>query len=137
MSNYKGYLLKNREGSTIIDKYIQYDTYNSTPNQREDIEAHREDNSRDLYRLVADGRKTALQFSTVDMNLDEKIEFQNFFNESMIDWDERKIWMSFWNDEINDYVKGEFYIPNITYPIISKDEDTIYYGSIQIDLVEY
>ena len=47
MSDFKGFLLKNSSGETL-DRYIQFDTYSSTPNQREEINAYRDDNTRDL-----------------------------------------------------------------------------------------
>lgn len=134
---FEGYLLKS--GNDIFPhKYIEYSSWDSTPNQREEIKAYRDDNTRDLTRVTAAGRKTAIAFKTRDsLTLEEKMEIQNFFTSHETNAAERKIPLTFWNDESNSYVTSDFYRPNIKFPIKSISGNSIVYGSIQIDLVEY
>jgi hypothetical protein len=134
---FEGYLLKS--GNDIFPhKYIEYSSWESTPNQREEIKAYRDDNTRDLTRVTAAGRKTAIAFKTRDsLTLDEKIEIQTFFTSHETDAAERKIPLTFWNDEDNEYKTGYFYRPNLKFPIKSISGNSIVYGSVQIDLVEY
>ena len=54
MSAFAGYLLQNSLGETI-DEYIEFESYDSTPNQREEIDAWRDDNTRELFREPAEG----------------------------------------------------------------------------------
>ena len=77
-----GYLLKIANSSIIFpNHYIQYETWKSTPNQREEIKAYRDDNTRDLFRVTAEGRKTIISFSTrPGLNLQDKLIIQDFFN---------------------------------------------------------
>ena len=134
---FEGYLLKS--GNDIFPhKYIEYSSWNSTPNQREEIKAYRDDNTRDLTRVTAAGRKTAIAFKTRDnLHLDEKIEIQEFFTSHETNADERKIPLTFWNDESNSYETGDFYRPNIKFTINKISGKDIVYGAVQIDLVEY
>ena len=134
---FQGYLLKS--GNDIFPhKYIEYSSWESTPNQREEIKAYRDDNTRDLTRVTAAGRKTAIAFKTREnLTLAEKTEIQNFFTSHETNAAERKIPLTFWNDESNSYVTSNFYRPNIKFPIISISGKDIIYGSVQIDLVEY
>lgn len=134
---FQGYLLKSAK-KIFPHKYIDYSSWDSTPNQREEIKAYRDDNTRNLTRVTAAGRKTAITFKTRDnLTLAEKKEIQNFFTESETDAAERKIQLTFWNDEDNAYKTGYFYRPNTKFQIKSISGNDIVYGSIQIDLVEY
>ncbi len=132
-----GYLLKS--GNDIFPhKYIQVESWSTTPNQREEIKAYRDDNTRDLTRVTAAGRKTAIQFKTrAHLHLAEKQEIQNFFVSHEVDHAERKIQLTFWNDESNDYQTGYFYRPNMDFVIERITEDDIVYGEFTFDLVEY
>lgn len=145
MATFRGYLL--RAGNDIFpNKYIQLATWESTPNQREEIKAYRDDNTRDLFRITAAGRKTVFSFKTrPNLTKAQKEEIISFFTDHESDADERKITLTYWNDEEADYKTGDFYRPNMKFPIeqivmihyqnrISYD---IRYGELQIDLIEY
>lgn len=136
MSEFRGYLLRNEQGETI-DKYIQLDTYKSTPNQREEIDAYRDDNTRALYRETADGMKTAISFTSMPVDLAGKMAIQSFFNNATVIAKERKVYLTYWNDEDNQYESSYFYIANYYFKIIRITEDNIFYEAIDFDLVEY
>ena len=132
-----GYLLKS--GNDIFPhKYIQLSSWQTTPNQREEIKAYRDDNTRDLTRVTAAGRKTAIQFKTrPHLHLLEKQEIQDFFVNHEINHDERKLPLTFWNDESNSYKTGYFYRPNMSFTIEKVLENDIIYAEFTFDLVEY
>lgn len=134
---FSGYLLKS--GNDIFPhKYIQLASWNTTPNQREEIKAYRDDNTRNLTRVTAAGRKTAIQFKTrPHLHLAEKEEIQNFFYNHETDHDERKIQLTFWNDESNTYETGYFYRPNMQFVIEQISDADIVYAEFTFDLVEY
>ena len=136
MSDFKGFLLKNSSGETL-DKYIQFDTYMSTPNQREEIDAYRDDNTRELYRETADGMKTAIKFTTMPVNIEKKIAIQNFFKNATVIDKERKVYLTYWNDEDNVYKDSYFYIPDIQFTIKRITDNDIFYEPLDIDLIEY
>ena len=134
-----GYLLKATATNTVFpNSYIKWDTWNSTPNNREEIKAYRDENTRDLTRITAAGRKTSIQFSTRDsLHLSDKMAIQSFFTSAESDADERKINLEYWNDEENTYKTGYFYRPNTQFNIRKITDTDNIYDSITIDLVEY
>lgn len=136
MSNYKGYLLKFNE-TIFPNNYIL--EYSSTPNQRMDINAER-DNIGTLHRATIPHTKTSITFTTHILSLEEKITMQNIIwnaiNANGVP-EQRKVWIEYWNDEINDYKLGWFYIPDISYQIQSANFEDIRYSPISVELIEY
>jgi hypothetical protein len=120
------------------NKYIQYNSWSSTPNQREEIKAYRDDNTRNLTRVTAAGKKSVFSFKVRSpLHLDDKIEIQKFFTDFELDKEQRKINLRFWDDEHNEYKTGTFYRPNMQFPIIKITDDDIIYGELTIECIEY
>lgn len=133
MSNYQGYLLK--FGSTVMpNKYFL--EYSSTPNQRMESDAQR-DQLGDLHRTTLPHHKTSITFSTHILTLDEKISFQNIINGAMTNSLQRRVPVTYWNDETNSYKTGSFYIPDIEFQVIDADANNIEYNPITVELIEY
>ena len=142
-TNFEGYLLAVRNTSGTYDEfpeqYIQYESWKSTPNQREEIKAYRDDNTRNLTRVTAKGKKTVISFTLRELHLAEKIAVQTFFTSRETNATERKVNIKYWNDEDNDYKTGDFYRSNMEFTIkrIDRPNKDIIYNSINVDLVEY
>jgi hypothetical protein len=136
---FKGYLLKVANKDIVFPhEYIQLGTWESTPNQREEIKAYRDDNTRNLTRVTAQGTKTAFSFTTrPNLHLTEKQEIQEFFTKNEEIALERKIKLEYWNDEENTYKTGYFYRPDINFPIKKITENDIIYGELKLEFVEY
>jgi len=139
MSNWKGYLLKaTATGKKFPDKYIALESYSSEPNHREEIKAYRDDNTRNLTRVTAQGTKSSISFTTRDgLHLAEKQEIQKFFTDAESIALERKIHLEYWNDESNSYRTGDFYRPDIKFEMKKISDDDIVYKAITISLIEY
>ena len=140
-TNFAGYLLKAGTGTTAEEfpmKYILEATWESTPNQREEIKAYRDDNTRNLTRVTAQGKKSKITFQIRDnITLEQKIEIQTFFTAHEVSAEERKIEITYWNDEDNNYKTGFFYRPNLTFKISHISGTTIFYKGFKIELIEY
>ena len=120
------------------NKYIQYNSWSSTPNQREEIKAYRDDNTRNLTRITAAGKKSVFSFQVRgNLHLNEKMEIQQFFTDYEIDHEQRKINLRFWDEENNEYKTGTFYRPNMKFPIMKITDDDIIYGELTIECIEY
>lgn len=132
-NNYEGFLLK-FGGSILPNKYFL--EYSSTPDQRLESSAER-DNLGALHRATLPNGKTSITFSTHTMSLDEKIQFQSIINSAMVFESQRKVSVTYWNDETNTYKTGYFYIPDIEYQAMDADADTIRYNPITVELIEY
>lgn len=139
MSNFNGYLLKAVATNTIFpNKYLVYEGWDATPNQREEIKAIRDDNTRDLFRITAQGTKNSLTFTVKSgLHLADKIIIQKFFTDAEVNHLERKIELEYWNDEDNEYKTAYFYRPDIKFTMKKITKDDIIYKEFTIDLVEY
>lgn len=136
--NFRGYLMKNSKGHIFPHQFIELGSYDSLPNSREEIDAYRDDYTRDLTRITAKGTKSSITFNTLDgLDLNEKYLVQQFFAEAMTDTLQRRFHMEYWNDEDNKYDEGDFYVADVHYPIKEIRTDTIIYASVQYELVEY
>ena len=135
MGNFLGYLLKCNNNTD--NSWLLASSYKSTPNQREEIKAIRDENTRDLTRVTAEGTKTVIQFQTLPVDLAGKKKIQKFFNDAMTDKLQRKVTVTYWNDEDNDYKTSSFYLPDIEFNIDYIDETNIYYSPLTFKLIEY
>lgn len=136
-SSFKGWLLK--FGSKIVpNKYLAYDDYTATPNQRTEIEAYRDLNNL-LHRDTSPNFKTKIDFNTRPLYLSEKIDLQSTFASGLVNRAQRKYNVTYWDDEQNIYKTGVFYMPDVDYKIINVDEETknILYNKMRFALIEY
>ena len=135
---FKGYLLKvcgqekYFEGDWIIRK-----SYKALPNQRTEITAYRDDYTQDLTRITAPGLKTKITFTIPPVNLKTKMKIKEFFKAAEKVELERKVYLTYWNDEDDCYKNGYFYIPDLTFTIDDYTKDDIMYESLEVSLVEY
>ena len=140
---FEGYLLAVCDAAFTVkrvfpSKYIQYNSWSSTPNQREEIKAYRDDNTRNLTRITAAGKKSVFSFKVRSpLHLDDKIEIQRFFTDFELDQEQRKVNLRFWDDEHNEYKTGTFYRPNMKFPITKITDNDIIYGELTIECIEY
>lgn len=136
MANWQGYLLKSG-GEVFPHQYIIAESWESTPNQREEIKAYRDDNTRNLTRITAQGTKSKIKFSTRRLTLDEKEDLLAWFTRHESNHLERKINITFWNDDTNSYSSGDFYRTDTKFKIREISQETIKYDTTDITLIEY
>lgn len=137
MADFLGYLLKFGD-IPLSNEFILADGWNATPNHRLEQEAYRNENA-DLIRITSPNHKTEIQITLPKMNLAKKKRLQAIINAATIDKDQRKVEVTYWNDEEEKYKTGEFYLPDIKYNIHTVNEDArdIEYKSMQIKLIQY
>ena len=139
MSNFEGWLIKFGE-QIMPNGYLLVEGWESTPNQRTEIDAYRDGNNL-LHRETSENFKSKIVMSVADLDLVDKIRFQEIVNSGMIDAKERKVDVTYWNDETNQYITSPtgFYIPDIKWVIESVDEEekNIHYKKFTITLIEY
>lgn len=138
--SWKGYFLKTVGNNPVVfpNKYIDWSSWSSTPEQREEIVAYRDDNSRDLYRVTASGKKSVVSFETrSNLQLADKDWILHFFTDHEVDTNQRKIQLEYWNDATSEYKTGYFYRPNMQFKIIKMTNDNLWYDSLTIELIEY
>lgn len=138
---FAGYLLRatsSNKPNGFLNKFIDLGSWECTPDQREEIKAYRDDNTRNLTRVTAEGKKSAISFETrEDLHLAEKKALIDYFYDNETDHLQRKIHLEFWNDETNSYDEGDFYRPNMPFKIKKITDDDIVYDSLKLEFVEY
>ena len=137
-SPFKGYLLKAVDTNEIFpEKYIVFESWDTNPNQREEVKAYREDYSRTLHRITANGEMSTIKFKVRDnLHLADKMKIQNFFYRAESDHKQRNIRIEFWNDDTNSYTEGIFYRPNPKFTIKRHTNDDIIYKEMEIELIQ-
>ena len=134
--SYLGYLIK--VGSNIIpSEYIVFDTYDCTPDQRQDVDSYR-DLNQNLHRNVADEYKSIVSFKVRPNLTETKLRtLLQLIQSSYTVTKERKVHLTYWNIDTGDYDVGEFYLVQPQYRIKKATEDEIIYNSFDIKFIEY
>ena len=108
--------------------------YTSTPDQRQEANAELDQNG-SLYRDTMPHTRTSVKFTTHILTLDQKIQFQNILG---YQGDlQRKVQVTFWNDETNNYSTQYFYLPDISFTVRDASATDLLYDPITIELIEY
>lgn len=138
---FQGWLIK--FGSTALpNQYLEH--YQDTPNQRLDLDAYR-DTAALLHREVSPNYKTKIVLPIRKLYLGEKIVLKAIVDSGIVAGEvtdgaiERKVSVTYWNNEDMDYKAGIFYMPDITYKISHVDDRrlNLVYEPFEIQLVEY
>ena len=136
---FRGYLLKGNVTNTQFPlKFIAWDTWETQPNQREEIKAYRDENTRNLTRITASGMKSKFKFKTRDnLHLQDIIEIEGWFAANESNHIERKISVNYWDDEQHTYKDLTCYRSNPKYKIKRVTDTDIIYGQVEYIFVEY
>lgn len=137
---FQGWLIK-FGNVQLPNSFLMADGWESTPNQRIELDAYRDANVL-LHRETASSFKTKLKLNIREMKLEERIAFDNVIGLatlSVTDKKQRRVSVTYWNDETLEYTEGTFYMTDPTYTIHIVDEvkNDIEYNSFTLTLVEY
>lgn len=138
--NFQGWLIKFGDVQ-LPNSFLLADGWEDTPNQRIEVDAYRDANVL-LHRETAENFKTKLKLNIREMSLEERIAFDNVIGLASLpitDKKQRRVCVTYWNDETLTYETGIFYMPDTTYVIHKVDEDNkdIEYNDFSITLIEY
>lgn len=129
-NKFNGYLLRNTAVGDIPLSFIKANSYSSSPNQQSDRNTYVDEQGL-LHRDVLPHTSTKIEFETVPMNLNQKMQFQKFFpNRTVVE-------LEYWNDETNDYEIGKFYVPTIEFSVYAVWGNDIRYNPIRVAFIEY
>ena len=129
-NKFKGYLLRNTAVGNIPLSFIKANSYSSSPNQQSDKNTYVDEQGL-LHRDVLPHTSTKIEFETVPMNLNQKIQFQKYFPSRTV------VELEYWNDETNDYEVGKFYVPSIEFSYYAVWGNNILYNPIRVAFIEY
>lgn len=120
----------------LPNEYITADGFITTPNQRTELEAYRNADVL-LHRVTSPNFKTSITLTLCPMSLSDKMIVQEIINNAMLIPNERKVNVTYWNDETNGYSQGEFYISDVTYSTLGYYGGERWYKSVTYQLTEY
>lgn len=135
MAVFKGYLIKLGDVE-LPNKFIQYDSYKSTDNQRTELKANR-DTSNFLHRQTSPNFKTKIEFNTVELHLSDLTEIKNIIAGATINTTERKVRVTYWNNENLVYKTMIAYMPDFEYNIKNVTKNDIVYKPLRIAFIQY
>ncbi len=138
--NFEGWLIKFGE-VVLPNSYLLADGWESTPNQRMEADAYRDANML-LHRETSENFKSLITLNVREMTLEEMTAFKNVIGLATLpgsDKKERRVTVTYWNDETMMYATGTFYMPDIKYSIhyVDEEECDIEYNPFTVELIEY
>lgn len=138
-ANWKGYYFKAVNSPTPFPlKYIAEGSWESTPKQREELKAYRDDNTRELTRVTAEGEKSAFKcILRENLHLKDVEDILNYFYQYETNFKERKIQLEYWCEEFLDYRTGYFYRPNMNFKNKTATDNDIVFSELELMFVEY
>jgi len=138
--NFKGWLIK-FGNVQLPNSFLLAGGWESTPNQRVELDAWRDGNVL-LHRSTSGNYKTKIKLNFREMNLTERIALNNVIGFASLPYEDqkqRRLRLTYWNDETLDYRQGIFYTSDTTYKIDTVDEvdEDIEYDPFKMTLTEY
>ena len=121
-------------GNYIIPlSVIQYDTYSSSPAQRQDLDAYRDADGY-MHRNTLPHTATKIEFETVPMSLKDFQALMGHIRDNYVDGLERKVHLTYYEEEYDQYREGDFYLPaTMTFNWYTKN----IMNSFRIAFIEY
>lgn len=135
---WSGWLIK-FGGVELPNTFLLEDGWESTPNQRVEIDAYRDANVL-LHRETSGNFKTSLKLNIRSLNLKEMKAFKKVIGLATLnvnDKKQRKLAVNYWNDETLEYDYAEMYMTDTPYSIHNVSEKDIEYNPFSIELIEY
>lgn len=137
---FNGYLIKlgGSNGNVLPLKYMRFQTYSVTPNQRQDLNST-VDTSGNLHRTALSHTRTKIEFSTPTMYNKDIDALVSLFKAAWTSSTERKLTLEYYSPEDDAYKTGTFYMPDTAYVIntIDTERNTILYNETRFAFIEY
>lgn len=137
---YNGYLIKvgGSNGTILPMKYIKYDGYNITPNQRMETEAKRATTGV-LHRSTVAHTASKIEFHTPYITNKDVDDMMTLFRNNWTSTIERKLTIEYYDMETNTYKEATVYMPDIKFEIdhIDNNLNIVVYKEIRVAFIEY
>jgi hypothetical protein len=134
---FDGYLLK--MGADVFPlSFVYKNSYTITPNRRQDVDPTRNADGV-LERNVLDHMPSTISFQTKPMYNNELNALMSFIRSHYSVEKEKKIVLEYYCPDLDDYKTGEFYVPDISFPIdmVDVEQRRILYREFQLEFIEY
>lgn len=135
---YQGYFIKfDKTGYIFPLGMIRAETYKITPKQRQDLDSYR-DMDGILHRNVLEHTATKIEWETKPLLTNTQVsDICNNLKEAYENYAERKVSVTYYNPETDDYDSGTFYMPDASYVPYTATKDCVKYNQTRYALIEY
>ena len=117
-------------------KYIEYDTFKVKRNVQ-DLNSHRNTNGK-LIRHALDHACITVSFTTLDGLTNTEVEdFMSDIRSAYKDSTEKKLSVTAWCQELNDYITQDCYLVDPEFTIKEINDNIIIYDSIELEFIGY
>lgn len=125
-------------GNTDIADYIKQESYKISPAQRQDLDSFVDANGA-LNRNVLAHKRSKIEMSTIPMNNTKMSKLMGIVRANYISEAERKVPLTYYCPDTDDYKSGNFYIPDPQFPIdrVDRVHNIIYYNAMSLKFIEY
>lgn len=89
---------------------IRYDTYTSYPLQRQDMDSY-VDADGYLHRTVMEHSRSKIEFELITLSQQDFEGFMANIVANYVNEQERRVHLTYYNDEHGNYLEGDFYMP--------------------------
>ncbi len=131
---YNGYLIK-VNGVTIPHKYIALESYSVTYSTQ-DLDSYR-DAMGYLHRTVLAHKVIKVEFTTPILRQADVMAFMSIINSAYSLASEKKVNISAFNPETNDYRTATCYVPDIKFTIRENSPSGFIYNPVRVAFIEY
>lgn len=134
---FNGYLLKMGADEFPLS-FVYKNTYKIAPNRRQDLDPTRNANGV-LERNVLEHMPSTISFMAKPMYNKELAEMMSFIRSHYSVEKEKKVVLTYYCPDTDEYKTGEFYVPDIEYPIdmVDTENKTILYREFPLEFIEY
>lgn len=135
-SGFQGYLIKLIKGNssyTIPLQFIQIETYQASPDQRQDLDSYRDADGL-LHRTVLDHTATKIEFETPYLYMSQMQNLIQGIRRHYTNELAREVYAEYYDEETDSYKTGTFYLPGtMTYKMFNKQ----IYAPSRFAFIEY
>lgn len=124
-------------GSYQFPNIIKADSYEVTPNARQDLDSYRDADGL-LHRTALSHTATSISFTLKFRTREEHEAMMSAITSNYINSNERDAMCTYLDPESGSYKTGHFYLDsNVQFHIYGTYNDTILYGESEMNFVEY
>lgn len=134
---FNGYLIKCGD-DVFPHSFMFKESYKVTPNRRQDLDPYRDANG-ELHRNTVEHTASTISFTAKPMWNNEMAQMMSFLRNHYSDSHEKKISLTYYCPDIDDYRTGDFYVPDIDYnmDLVDESRNRVLYRSANIEFIEY
>ena len=135
---FNGYLIKigGSNGTILPMKFIKYEEYKISPDQRLEVEAERVATGL-LVRNTVEHTASKIEFSTPPITNRDVAELNGMIQAAYTNELEKKLTIEYYNPELDNYKTAEVYVPTVPYDMTSIQGNVIQYKSLRYAFIEY